>query len=343
LAAEDGRVTPALIRIYEELAEGGVGLIISSYLYVREDGKQTPGQIGVYSDELIPGLAEMAEAVHLRGGKIVGQIVHCGGQADRHRCGGLHPVAPSAVESPGYLEMPRELTTEEIPDMVESFATAARRLQSAGFDGVQLHGAHGYLLAQFLSPLRNRRSDAYGGDLENRARFGLEVFKAVRATVGRDYPVMIKLNASDFLDGSTTEDDACFLASSLADEGIDAIEVSGGTPGSGKLGAARANIRDSSDEAYFLPQAQAIREAAPTVPLMLVGGVRSPEVIEKILARGSADYFSMSRPLIREPGLPNRWKSGDRSRAACVSCSGCFLPARRGDGVRCVQPAPTNG
>jgi 2,4-dienoyl-CoA reductase-like NADH-dependent reductase (Old Yellow Enzyme family) len=125
----------------------------------------------------------------------------------------------------------------------------------------------------------------------------------------------------------------------LAAEGIDAIEVSGGTPGSGKFGAARPNIKKPEDEAYFLPQAEAIRGAAPSVPLMLVGGMRSPEIMEKVLAAGAADYFSMSRPLIREPGLPNRWKSGDRRRAACISCLGCFGPARKGDGISCVQPA----
>jgi 2,4-dienoyl-CoA reductase-like NADH-dependent reductase (Old Yellow Enzyme family) len=339
LANADGKVTPALVRIHEELAEGGVGLIISSYMYVQRVGKQSLGQIGADSDELMPGLSELARAVHDRDGKIVAQIVHCGGQADRRQTGGRQPVAPSAIESPGYSMTPLELTIGEIHAIIGDFAASARRLQKAGFDGVQLHGAHGYLLAQFLSPLRNQRTDGYGGSLENRARFGLEVYRAVRSAVGRDFPVMIKLNANDFLDGSTTEEDSCFLAVALAAEGIDAIEVSGGTPGSGTLGAARPNIKKPADEAYFLPQADAIRRAVPSVPLMLVGGMRSPEVMEKILASGSADYFSMSRPLIREPGLPARWQSGDRRRAACISCLGCFGPARKGEGIGCVQAA----
>ena len=191
--------------------------------------------------------------------------------------------------------------------------------------------------AQFLSPLRNQRTDEYGGSLENRARFCLEIYRAVRSAVGTDFPIMIKLDATDFLEGSTTEEDSCYLVAALAAEGIDAIEVSGGTPGSATLGAARPDIKGPEDEAYFLPQAEAIRRAAPSVPLMLVGGMRSPEVMEKILAAGTADYFSMSRPLIREPGLPARWKSGDRKRAACISCLGCFGPARKGEGIRCVQ------
>jgi 2,4-dienoyl-CoA reductase-like NADH-dependent reductase (Old Yellow Enzyme family) len=337
LADARGMVTPELVRIYEELARGGVGLIISSYMYVQKVGKQAAGQVGVDSNEMLPGLAELAESVRDRDGKIVAQVVHCGGQADRRQTGGLQPVAPSAVESPGYPLEPRALSIDEIHGIVEDFAAAAQRLQSAGFDGVQLHGAHGYLLAQFLSPTRNLRTDEYGGKLERRARFCLEVYRAVRSSVGADYPVMIKLNANDFLEGSTTEDDACFLAAALAAEGIDAIEVSGGTPGSGKLGAARPDIKGPEDEAYFVSQAQAIRRAAPSVPLMLVGGLRSPEVMEEILASGAADYFSMARPLIREPGLPNRWRSGDRKRAACISCLGCFGPARKGDGIRCVQ------
>jgi len=340
LASADGSVTPALVRIHEELAEGGVGLIISSYMYVQTVGKQSPGQIGVHSDQMNPGLADLARAVHDRDGKIIAQIVHCGGQADRRQTGGLQPVAPSGVESPGYSMTPLELTIDEIRELTNDFAAAVRRLQKAGSDGVQLHGAHGYLLAQFLSPLRNQRADEYGGSLENRARFGLEVYRTVRSAVGTDFPVMIKLNANDFLEGSTTEEDSCFLAAALAAEGIDAIEVSGGTPGSGKLGAARPDIKGPSDEAYFLSQAESIRRAAPSVPLMLVGGMRSPEVMEKILASGTADYFSMSRPLIREPGLPARWQSGDRSRAACISCLGCFGPARKGEGISCVQANP---
>lgn len=337
LGSEDGGVTEPLVDIYRDLARGGVGLIISSYLFVRDDGRQHITQLGVHRDELLPGLTKLAEVVHREGGAIVGQIVHCGGQANRKACGGLQPVAPSAVESPGYPEKPEALSTTAIGEIVQSFAAAAKRLKAAGFDGVQLHGAHGYLLSQFLSPLRNQRTDTYGGCLENRCRFALEVYRAVRQAVGSQFPVMMKLNANDFLDGSTTEEDAGYLAMMLAREGLDAVEVSGGTPGSGKLGAARVGIRTTGDEAYFLKQAKAIRAAAPKLALMLVGGVRSLERIEAILTAGQADYFSLCRPLVREPELPKRWQSGDRSRAACISCSRCYLPARKGEGIRCID------
>jgi len=333
MADEQGRVTDRLEAVYEHLAAGGVGLIISSYMYVDPAGRQNPDQIGAHTDDLVPGLGRLAEAVHSRGGRLVGQIVHCGGQTALSP----DPVAPSAVSSPGYPETPRALTPREIETVVADFVAAARRLREAGFDGVQLHAAHGYLLAQFLSPVRNQRDDRYGGNLEKRARLTLDVLQAVRSEVGSGFPVMIKLGANDFLEGSTTEEDSSFLAAELARAGIDAIEVSGGTPGSGKLGAARPDVARREDEAYFRPQARVIRAAAPDVPLMLVGGLRSLEVMEEILACGEADLFSLCRPLIREPDLPLRWSRGDRGRASCISCLGCFGPARRGEGIRCVQ------
>jgi len=336
LGDSDGSVNERVIDVYRELADGGVGLIITGYIAVRADGRQASTQLRADDDRFIPGLAKLSDAAHAHGGKVVAQIVHCGGQADRGATR-LDPVAPSAVASPGYPEVPRELSSADIADIISCFASAARRLKATGYDGVQFHGAHGYLLAQFLSPSRNRRQDGYGGSVENRSRFAREVYAAVRAEVGPDWPVMIKLNANDFLEGSTTEEDAGHLAAALAEAGIDAIEVTGGTGGSGKLGAARSKIETEADEAYFLPQAEAIRAAAPGVPIMLVGGMRSLEKMEAVLAAGSADYFSMARPLIREPGLPKRWAEGDRRRADCVSCSGCFGPAGKGEGIRCVQ------
>jgi 2,4-dienoyl-CoA reductase-like NADH-dependent reductase (Old Yellow Enzyme family) len=337
MADTDGGVTGQMIELYQDVADGGVGLIISGYMFVSPTGRQWPTQLGAHRDELVPGLEEIPKAVHGRGGSIVAQIVHTGGQALPDSTFGEGAVAPSAVDSPGYPSMPRELTTAEVEQIVADFAAAAGRVQQAGFDGVQLHGAHGYLMAQFLSPSRNLRSDRFGGSLENRARFGLQVYRAVREEVGDSYPVMIKLNAHDFLDGSTTEEDSCHFARSLAAEGIDAIEVSGGTGGSGKLGAARGDIDTPEDEAYFLPQARAIRAAVPDVPLMLVGGMRSLGRMEAILAAGEADYFAICRPLIREPDLPQRWRDGDRRRADCISCRGCFKPTMRGNGVKCVQ------
>ena len=245
LGDPDGSVNEKVVAIYRELADGGVGLIITGYMAVRADGRQFASQLLVDDDRQLPGLSGLADAVHDHGGQVVAQIVHCGGQADR-RASGLDPVAPSAVASPGYPETPVELSNDDIEDLIRRFAAAARRIKAAGFDGVQLHGAHGYLMSQFLSPSRNRRTDRWGGSLESRSRFAVDVLAAVRAEVGDDWPVMIKLNANDFLEGSTTEKDAAFLAAKLAAAGIDAIEVSGGTGGSGRLGAARSKIGRAS-------------------------------------------------------------------------------------------------
>ncbi len=341
MAEHDGRVTDRLVALYDALGAGKVGLVISSYLTVHRQGRQNADQIGAHDDAHVPGLARLAQAVHDHEGKLVGQIVHCGGQSTRAASGGLDPLAPSAVDSPGYPERPAELTVDQIGEIVAAFATAAGRVQRAGFDGVQLHGARGYLISEFLSPSRNQRSDGYGGSLDHRCRFALEVVEAVRTEVGPSFPVLIKLSARGFLPGSTTEEDSAYLAKRLVEAGIVAIEVSGGTPGSGrKLGAARPGIRTSAAEAYFLPQAEAIRAALPDTPLILVGGLRSLSVMETILADGVADAFAMSRPLIREPRLPARWQGGDLAPPACISCLGCFRPAMTGEGIRCVQAGP---
>jgi 2,4-dienoyl-CoA reductase-like NADH-dependent reductase (Old Yellow Enzyme family) len=337
MADTQGRVTGSMIDLYREVAEGGVGVVISGYAFVQPDGRQWPTQLGAHDDETIPGLAELARAVHGGGGRLVGQIVHCGGQAYREATFDRGAVAPSAVASPGYPETPREIQPGEIDSVVASFAAAASRMRRAGFDGVQLHGAHGYLISEFLTPSRNARTDAYGGSLEKRMRFALEAYRAVRREAGGAFPVWIKLNGEDFADGGATLEDAARLVAALAAEGIDAIEVSGGTGGSGRLGSARTDIVSPSDEAYFLEHARALRRAAPGVSIITVGGIRSPGRIEAILAEGAADACAVCRPLIREPALPERWRRGDRRRATCISCRGCFTPAMKGTGVRCVR------
>jgi 2,4-dienoyl-CoA reductase-like NADH-dependent reductase (Old Yellow Enzyme family) len=337
MADAQGRATSRMIDLYRELAEGGVGVVISGYAFVRPEGRQWATQLGAHDDDAIAGLAQLARAVHGGGGRLVGQIVHCGGQARPEATFGLPAVGPSAIASPGYFGTPREPSAAEIAELVASFASAASRMRRAGLDGVQLHGAHGYLISQFLTPSRNARTDAYGGSLENRMRFALETYRAVRRAVGDGFPVWIKMNGEDFAEGGATLEDAAALAAALAAEGIDAIEVSGGTGGSGKLGSSRTDIERPEDEAYFLPHARALGAVAKDVSIITVGGIRSPEVIEAILAEGAAAACALCRPLIREPDLPERWRRGDRSRAACISCRGCFTPGMKGSGVRCVR------
>jgi 2,4-dienoyl-CoA reductase-like NADH-dependent reductase (Old Yellow Enzyme family) len=223
----------------------------------------------------------------------------------------------------------------DIRNIVTSFADAARRAKASGFDGVQLHAAHGYLLNQFLSPAFNRRRDEYGGSLENRVRIVLEALRAIQETVGDDFPILVKMNSRDFVENGLTLEDSLQAASLLADAGIDAIELSGGSVASGKLSPSRVGIDSEEKEAYFRGEASAFKERI-RVPLILVGGIRSLETAERLLGDGVADYISLCRPFICEPDLINRWESGDRRKAACLSDNGCFKPAREGNGISCV-------
>ena len=230
----------------------------------------------------------------------------------------------------------REMTGDDFRMVAEAFGKAAARAQEAGFDGVQIHAAHGYLLSEFLSPFYNRRNDQYGGSVENRARLLLEVAHNIRDKVGDRFPVMVKMNSEDFVTGGLTVEEMLEVASILESAGIDAIELSGGTRYSGDYMPVRPGRLDTENmEVYYLEAARKFKERVK-VPLMLVGGIRSYAVAERIIREGIADYVSLSRPLIREPDLVNRWKSGDTGKARCLSDNLCYEPAIAGDGLYCV-------
>ncbi len=333
MAGDDGSVTPALMACMDKLAEGQVGLILSSHTYISPEGQAGPKQLGIYKDDLIDGLKQMTDAVHRHGGKIVVQLAHSGCMANP-KITGLTAVGPSSVEgiSPSVC---KEMSADDIENLIEAFGRAAKRAKEAGFDGVQLHAAHGYLLSQFLSPSFNKRTDAYGGSVEHRYQVVRKVLKKIRSIVGESFPLLIKLNSQDFLEGGLTLEDSLLIGSMLAKDGIDAIELSGGTLRSGKNSPSRMGISRKDKEAYFSEAARAFKKTIE-VPLILVGGVRSFSVAESIIDQGWADYISMSRPFIREPGLIKRWKSGDRRKAFCLSDNLCFGPAMAGEGIYCV-------
>lgn len=333
MAADDGAVTEKLIKTVVELAAGGVGMIISGHASVSPEGQAGPWQLGLYKDELTDGLKKMTDAVHGAGGKIVAQLAHAGHFAIKE----LTKQPPHVVSDfDGLSKSPRhELTKEDIKNLVSAFAEASQRAKSAGFDGVQIHSAHGYLLSQFLSPAYNHRADEYGGDIANRARIHLEVLDAIRKMVGPDYPVLIKINNEDYIENGLTLEDALAASRLLADAGIDAFEISGGTFVSGKLLPSRTGINKEEKEAYFKNAAIAFRKEI-NKPLILVGGMRSFTVAEQTIKNNIADYISMCRPFIREPGLINRWQSGDTSPAKCKSDNLCFGPALEGKGIYCV-------
>jgi 2,4-dienoyl-CoA reductase-like NADH-dependent reductase (Old Yellow Enzyme family) len=333
MAAEDGAVTDRLIETMSGLAKGGVGLIISGHAYVRPEGQAGPWQLGVCKDELIPGLRKMTSCVHDLGGRIVLQLAHAGRYAAAKLTGQPRLVV-SDIEG---TTKPHccEITAGDIREIVTAFAEAAGRARQAGFDGVQIHSAHGYLLSQFLSPDFNRRPDEYGGSIGNRCRIHLEVYRAIREKVGSDYPILIKMNCQDFRENGLSLEDSLQVARSLAGAGLDAIEVSGGLFTNVKLSPSRRGIDSEEKEAYFSEELREFRKAVK-VPLILVGGIRSFQVAERLVEEGSADFISMSRPFIREPELVNRWKAGDRRKAQCVSDSLCFEPGIAGKGIYCV-------
>jgi 2,4-dienoyl-CoA reductase-like NADH-dependent reductase (Old Yellow Enzyme family) len=335
MCTADGQPTEKLTACYQALASGGVGLIVTGYSYVRADGKQLPGKLGIHSDDLAPRMQDMVAKVHGVGGKICVQLVHAGGQTDSSQAG-CQPLAPSSLRLEQYPELPAELSREEIQEIIMAFTESARRAKSWGFDALQLHAAHGYLINQFLSPLTNRRNDDYGGSPKKRRRFLLETYEGIRGVVGPDYPVLIKLTGSDFMTGGLTREEAAEAAVQLDQLGIDAIEVSGGTPASGELGPLRKRAKKPADEGYFLPLAAQLKNMV-NCPVMVVGGLRSLQQLQEALQAGMADYFSLARPFIREPDLANRWLRGDSSPAKCQSCNGCFKPGLKEGGIYCVK------
>lgn len=323
LADPEGGCTQELIKYYETLAEGNVGLIISGFAFVSREGQGQVGQLGAYSDKLLPGLGELTARVHKKGGKIVAQLVHCGVHSNPEFNGGAEAKGPC------------ELKKEEIHRIIEDYGKAAVRMKEAGFDGIQLHYAHGYLGSQFLGPRTNDRTDEYGGSIDNRSRFLCETLTTVRDAVGEEFPVMAKLNLADYIENGLVFEDGLFVAAKLNHLGVDCIEVSGGVRDSKDMGPAR-KLRTDADQAYFLDNARVVKSALG-LPVMLVGGLRDPKSLDKIHQETGIDYFSLSRPLIRNPLLVNRWMGGDPTPSSCVSCSGCFLSIKKGKGVYCIK------
>lgn len=334
MATDGGGCTPQLVELMCGLAAGEVGLIITGHTFVRPEGQAATKQLGISNDAFIPGLRKMTETVHGHGGKIVLQLAH-GGLLSSKKLTGLQPVGPSVVEEISRSQRSSEMTVEDIHDLIDAYGKAALRARTAGFDGVQVHAAHGYLLSQFLSPFFNRRRDSYGGDAKGRAKMLMDIVREIRNTAGEDFPLLVKMNSRDFIQGGLDLEGSLETAGDLQDAGVDAIELSGGTLLSGELSPSRRGIETVRDEAYFRDAAEAFKTKL-RVPLILVGGIRSFEVAEELVSKGITDYISMSRPLIREPGLVRRWREGDRKRAACVSDNRCFKPALVGAGVYCV-------
>ncbi|MBE3091876.1 MAG: NADH:flavin oxidoreductase [Candidatus Atribacteria bacterium] len=335
LANPDGSCSGKIADMMLELAKGQVGLIITSHVYINKNGQAGIRQLGIYSDQLISSYIKIVEKVHREGSKIIMQIAHAGGRASAKLIKS-QPFGPSSLKIKDVLSC-REITTSEILKMTEDFKMAAVRAKKAGFDGVQLHGAHGYLLSQFLSPFFNRREDEYGGSIENRARLILEILQAIRSELGKQFAILIKINSDDFIEGGFAQSEMMQVSAMLESAGIDAIELSGGTSLKiSKYSSSRVSKIDSKEKEVYYRDAAKLYKKKMSVPLILVGGIRSYEVAKELLEKDLADYISLCRPLIREPDLIKRWQEGDIKRATCISCNKCFVPTRAGKGIYCV-------
>jgi 2,4-dienoyl-CoA reductase-like NADH-dependent reductase (Old Yellow Enzyme family) len=329
----DGFVTDALIDFYRELTAGGVGLIITGNALVHPSGRSVPQAICIHNDHYIDGLKKLVDEVHRLDGTIIMQISHGGRQCFPALLGGAQPIAPSAVYDPSTKITPRAMDDSEIWELIDAFADAARRAMYAGFDGVQIHAAHGYLVNEFLSPHTNRRDDYWGGDEERRFHFIEEMFEAMKKEIVSTFPIMVKMNAEDFIEGGLTVTESLRIAKRLESIGLSAVEVSGGMFEAGKM-TVRPNIEKEEQEAYF-GEASGMFARELFIPVMTVGGIRSRSVAEDILQKEDAELVSLSRPLIREPDLPLKFMQG-KERADCISCNNC-MRFQKLDMIRCTQ------
>ena len=290
LAGTHGEVTKKLIDHYVMRAEG-LGLLIIEHSYVTLGGKLSPRQLGIYDDKLIPGLARLVDAVHNIGTPLTIQINHAGRKTTSKVCG-VQPVAPSPIASAEEEEIPRELEKNEIETLVVGFSQAAQRAVEAGFDAVEVHGAHGFLLNQFVSPLSNKRSDEYGGSLENRMRFPLQIIAEIKEKIGGGFPLFYRLGADDMMLGGLTLAESKIIAQRLVKAGVHVVDVSGGMCGSRPLSL--------TGPGYFVPLAEAIKQAV-NVPVIGVGGITTPEFADEIIRKKRADLVAVGRALLADP------------------------------------------
>lgn len=336
----NGGIGDAYLSLHRDLARGGVGLSFTGHIYVDPRGRYGDLQAGLDRDELIPDLGRVTDAVHRAGGRIFAQLGHAGSQSMSFDTDAL---APSAVENVMTGRQVRSATTDEIESTIAAFAHAARRAMEAGFDGVHLHGANGYLLSQFRSPLTNTRSDAWGGDQTGRDRFALEVIRAIRREVPADRGFTMKVGAADLVDrpGGLDLDTGIGGIIRFVDAGLDAVEISSNLMSDYVSASIRGYIavdrrralrdllfhrlhRKPEDEAYFLPFADELRSRSDA-QIILVGGVRRRQTIVDLVASGRTDFVSMARPFIREPDLALRLVDQGQELPACVSCNICLM------------------
>ena len=369
MADPNGGVTDKMIKRYSQIARGGAGLIIPGYVFIMANGRAMDLQTGIHKDDMIEGLKTLVSAVHDEVSKIAFQLVHSGRQTRKDLIGQT-PLSPSRGSmDPIYMVKPKEMTEEEIQEVIRAFGAAAFRANKAGADGVQIHAAHGYLVNQFLSPFFNKRTDSWGGSDENRFRFLREVVAEVRKNISHEMALLVKLNTQDY---TPKEGITIGLAKKysawLAELPIDGLEVSCGTIGYsmfnmirgdvpteeiimnfpwwrkilGKMMLRRMEGKFDLEEGYNLEAAKLIKPVIGEIPLLIVGGMRKVSQMEEVLNRGFADFISMSRPFIREPNIVNKIREGKADSVACVSCNKCFAAVANNLPVYCYNKGLPN-
>ena len=317
--AADYHVTEQLIDFYRERARGGVGMISVGYATVDELSGSTMN-IGAHDDAFIPGLKDLAEGIKQNGARCAVQLNHAGRYNFSFFTGGKTPVAPSAIPSRLTKETPRELTIDEIETTLESFARAARRVQQAGFDAVEVLSGTGYLISEFLSPLTNQRTDEYGGSYENRMRFGLGVMQGIKEFTGNDYPLIVRMNGNDFMPGGQGRKELAEFAQALVDAGVDALCINVGWHE-----ARVPQITTAVPRGVFGYLAKGIRNLVP-VPVIASHRINDPATAREMIADGLCDMVAMGRPLIADPFLPEKAAAGrEHEIVHCIACAqGCF-------------------
>jgi 2,4-dienoyl-CoA reductase-like NADH-dependent reductase (Old Yellow Enzyme family) len=364
MADSEGKVTDKLLQRYERLAKGGVGLIIPGYCFVMPNGRSMHYQTSIHNDSMIDGLKRLVDIIHINDGKIVFQLAHSGRQTTKDKIGQTQIAPSKGPMDTVYLARAKEMSESDIKEVINAFGNAANRAQKAGADGVQIHAAHGYLVNQFLSPFFNRRTDSWGGTDENRFKFIQKVILKVKENISDKMILLVKLNTQDFTpkDGITLPL-ARQYAKWLSELPIDGLELSCGTISFSMFNMVRGNVPTEEmvyklplwrkvlgkrmlrkmeggfdlEEGYNIEAAKQIKPVIGKIPLMVVGGIRSLEYMEKAIKNGYTDFISMSRPFIKEPNVIQKFKDGKINKVSCVSCNRCFAAIANDLPVACYE------
>ncbi len=321
-------VSEAQMAFYREMARGEVGLIVSSGMFPSLDGWAAPGQLGIHHDDMFPSLKKLVSVVHENGGKVAAQLMHAGWYGNPKTCG-FQTVGPSRMFNPHNNLEARELSNEEVYQKVDDFIQAGRRACEAGFDAVQIHGAHGWLVSSFLSPVTNHRQDEWGGTPEKRASFVVRIIGGIRKLTGPDYPIMIKLGLKDYYPQGKTVAEGIASVKSFIEAGLDALEVSEGVEEE-----AFHHIRQDALSPYYVEECRRAREALD-IPIILVGGMRKLDDIRQVVDGGIADAVSMCRPIIMDQNIVRKFRLGLADSSKCSSCNACRELMHKQE-IRCV-------